>query len=616
MCGITGWIDWNYDLCQKEATLASMTKTLGNRGPDAAGIWLSHNAAFGHRRLTVVDPEGGAQPMLKEKGGYKYVITYNGELYNTPELRSELLSRGYCFKGHSDTEVLLISYLEWGPECVDRLNGIYAFGIWDEKHQSLFLVKDRVGVKPLFYSQTSSGLVFGSELKALLAHPEIKPEVNKEGLAEVFVVGPARTPGKGIFKNIFELKPGQCLMYNQDGLKLRHYWALTSKPHEDDLPTTIRTVRKLIHDSIERQLVADVPVCTFLSGGIDSSAITGIAARYFHERGLGKLNTYSVDFIDNNIHFKPNKFQPNSDTDWIPLVSDFFETEHHNIYFDTPEQIATLREGVLARDLPGMTDIDTSLYLFCKEIKKSATVALSGECADEIFGGYPWFLDQEALNANTFPWALKTQERAKVLSPELLVHISPEQYMADRYEEALAEVPRLKSDTAEEARMREMFYLNITRFMTTLLDRKDRMSMFTGLEVRVPFCDHRLLEYVWNVPWKMKFHNNIEKGLLREALSDLLPEKLLKRRKSPYPKTHNPSYLASVQKQFLEIISDSSSPLLPLVNVKYLRTLAKNESTDNRFGPTWFGQLMGLPQLFAYLIQVDIWLREYNVSIT
>ena len=615
MCGITGWIDWNYDLSQKEGTLAMMTETLENRGPDAEGIWLSKNAAFGHRRLTVVDPEGGAQPMLKEKGGYKYVITYNGELYNTPELRSELISRGYSFNSHSDTEVLLTCYLEWGPECVDHLNGIYAFGIWDEKHQSLFLVKDRVGVKPLFYSQTSSGLIFGSEIKALLAHPEIKAEVNNEGLAEIFVVGPARTPGKGIFKNICELKPGQCLMYNHDGLKKWNYWVLNSKPHEDDLPTTVQTVRQLVHDSIERQLVADVPVCTFLSGGLDSSAITGIAAKFFNERGLGKLNTYSVDFIDNNIHFKPNKFQPNSDTDWIPLVSEFFGTEHHNIYFDTPEQIATLREGVLARDLPGMTDIDTSLYLFCKEVKRSATVALSGECADEIFGGYPWFQDLEALNAKTFPWTLKNQERAKILSPELLAHISPGQYLADRYEEALAEVPRLNSDTPEEARMREIFYLNITRFMPTLLDRKDRMSMYTGLEVRVPFCDHRLLEYVWNVPWRMKFHNNIEKGLLREALSDLLPKKLLKRRKSPYPKTHNPSYIASIQKQFLEIINDSSSPLLHLVNVEYLSALAKNENSD-KFGPTWFGQLMGLPQLFAYLIQVDIWLREYKISIS
>ncbi|MEN6414198.1 MAG: asparagine synthase (glutamine-hydrolyzing) [Veillonellales bacterium] len=504
MCGIAGWIDWKLDLTKERQTLAAMVEKLSARGPDASGMYFAPHAALGHRRLSVVDPENGAQPMIRKRGQYSYAITYNGELYNTAELRQDLESRGYGFTTHCDTEILLTAYMEWGSDCVERFNGIFAFGIWDEFRQHLFLARDRIGVKPLFYARRGDGLIFGSELKALLANPAIKPEINAEGLAEVFMLGPARTPGHGVFRDVFELKPGHCAVYNENGLYITQYWKLNSKSHTDDFKTTVETVRNLLEDTVKRQLVADVPVCTLLSGGLDSSALTALTAYSYQKDGLGAVDTYSVDYLDNDRYFKASSFQPNADAPWVEKVAKHFGTCHHNVLLDTPELVQSLPNAAISRDLPGMADVDTSLYLFCREIKKGATVALSGECADEVFGGYPWFYRQDMLKSGTFPWAPHPEMRREWLSPEVNASIRSGEYVNERYQAALAEVPRLPGEDAHAARMREIFYLSLTRWMPTLLDRKDRMSMAFGLEVRVPYCDHRLVEYVWNVPWEMK----------------------------------------------------------------------------------------------------------------
>ncbi|MBB6217751.1 asparagine synthase (glutamine-hydrolyzing) [Anaerosolibacter carboniphilus] len=613
MCGITGWIDWNHDLTQKRNVLEEMTATLANRGPDAKGLWLSCHAALGHRRLSVVDPEGGAQPMIKERDGNTYVVIYNGELYNFVDLRNVLKSKGYHFQSNSDTEVLLVAYMEWGPQCVEYFNGIFAFGIWDDKNQTLFMARDRLGVKPLFYAETSDGIVFGSEIKSILENDRIKAEVDEAGLSEIFIMGPSRTPGHGVFKGIYEVRPGFCLLYDRSGAHLRRYWQFESKPHMDDMENTEKTIRELLIDAVERQLVADVPVCTFLSGGIDSSAISAIASEAYKRNGTGQLHTYSIDYTDNDRYFKANEFQPNSDGPWVKKVSEYLGTHHHYIYVDTQQLVDALDASLYVRDLPGMADIDSSLYLFCKEIKKDATVALSGECADEMFGGYPWFHDTEALKNNSFPWVRNFEERMKLLSPELYQRIQPKDYLDARYQETLKEVPHLPGEKPEDAARRTLFYMNMIWFMTTLLDRKDRMSMGTGLEVRVPFCDHRLMEYVWNIPWEMKNCDDREKGILRRALKGILPEDVIMRKKSPYPKTHNPSYLAAVRERLTTIIENPNSPLLQFVNKDKLNQLLS--ARDIGFNKPWFGQLMNGPQLFAYLIQVNTWFEKYKVSI-
>lgn len=613
MCGITGWIDWDTDLSVQAKTLDAMVATLAQRGPDASGTYITQHAALGHRRLSVVDLEGGRQPMIRYRGDDAYIITYNGELYNTDEIRQDLAAVGYSFRSHSDTEVLLTAFIEWGPACVDRLNGIFAFGIWDEARQSLFLARDRLGVKPLFYAERGQSIIFGSELKALLANPKVKPELEVEGLAEVLIIGPARTPGHGIFRGVNELKPGYYATYTRQGLAIRQYWALESHEHPDDFPTTIRTVRELLEDAAKRQLVSDVPLCTLLSGGLDSSTLSAFAASSYRQEGKEPLHTFSVDYVDNDLHFKATSFQPNADGPWIKRVSEYYGTIHHNIVIDNAELARTLVPATLSRDLPGMADVDTSLYLFCREIKKEATVALSGECADEIFGGYPWFRRPELINADTFPWSRMVDFRSEWLAPDIRARIKPQEYAAQRYSDALAEVPALPGEDAVAKRMREIFYLSLTRFMPTLLDRKDRMSMAFGLEVRVPFCDHRIVEYAWNVPWPMKNYQNREKGLLRHAVADVLPDDVVWRLKSPYPKTHNPAYLATVRDWALRILADPSSPLTALLDTKRIQEIAASADASSHL--PWFGQLMSGPQLFAYLVQMDTWLREYKVQI-
>lgn len=612
MCGIVGWVDWDADLTQQKPILEVMTERLAGRGPDASGVWLSPRAALGHRRLIVIDPKGGGQPMVRCLGGRTYVITYNGELYNTAELRRELEDRGHTFFGYSDTEVLLVSFIEWGPACVERLNGIFAFGIWDEANQTLFLARDHLGVKPLFYTQRGSAFLFASELKALLAHPAVRPEVDAEGLAEVFGLGPARTPGHGIFRHVAELKPGYWLLHSRNGLQCRRYWALESKPHEDDEETTAAKVRDLLRDAVQRQLVSDVPLCVLLSGGLDSSAVTALAAEALTRQGL-PVRTYSVDYRHNERYFRPSDFQPTADAHWVKLVTEFLKTQHHTVVLDTPELVAALGDALRARDLPGMADIDSSLYLFCREVKKGATVALVGEAADEVFGGYPWFRREDAFKANTFPWALTVSLRTRLLSPEVADRVRLEEYVADRYREALTEVPRLPGEDPRSARLREISYLSLTRFLPVLLDRMDRMSMAVGLEIRVPYCDYRLVDYAWNIPWEIKTCGRMVKGILRRALRGILPEEVLLRQKSPYPKTHNPAFLAAVRDALLKILDDPTSPLLPLINTRAVRDLASSGGENLKL--PWFGQLMTGPQLFAYLIQVDMWLREYRVSV-
>jgi asparagine synthase (glutamine-hydrolysing) len=613
MCGIVGWTDFSRNLSKEEDSLKAMADTLANRGPDACGFWFSEETAFGHRRLVVVDPEGGRQPMVRRKGDDLYVLIYNGELYNTEELRKELLLKGYFFEGWSDTEVLLNAYLEWGASCLQKLNGIYAFAVWDRKDRQLFLARDRIGVKPLFYCRKGTSFFFASEMKAILAHPEMEAKIGRVGLAEIFAMGPARTPGVGIFSGISELKPGYWMKVGPRGCETGQYWELNSHTHDEDFEKTSDRVRELVYDAIRRQLVSDVPLCTLLSGGLDSSAITAVAAEVCRNEKKDPIRTFSIDYIGNDRYFRASEFQPNPDAPWVAKVSEYLGTRHFSCMIDTPELAEAIFPAVSARDLPGMADVDSSLLLFSRWIKERATVGLSGECADEVFGGYPWFYRKKCGKEGAFPWSQRVSDRLKLLSPELLNAIRPEHYVRERYQEALEEVPHLRGEGPEDIRMRELFYLNLTRWMPTLLDRKDRMSMAAGLELRVPFCDHRIVEYVWNIPWEMKYFRKREKGLLRHALTGLLPEDVLWRKKSPYPKTHNPSYLEAICSMTLNLLDERTSPLIPLINQKAVRELAVTMKRETDI--PWFGQLMNAPQLLAYLLQIDFWMREYNISV-
>jgi asparagine synthase (glutamine-hydrolysing) len=613
MCGITGWVSYKQTLENEMKIVEKMAEALKLRGPDDTNVWVKRHVAFGHKRLVVVDPAGGKQPMTRRKGDQSYTICYNGELYNTEDIRKELLSRGYSFQSHSDTEVLLTAYIEWEEQCVEHLNGIFAFAVWDEKNEKLFIGRDRLGVKPLFYTEQNGGLIFGSELKAILAHPSVKAEIGLDGLSEVFGLGPSRSPGHGIFTGVNELRPAHALTYSRKGLKVWRYWNVESKLHTDNVEETAEKVRYLFTDAVTRQLVSDVPVCTFLSGGVDSSAITAIASDVFEKEGKGPLHTYSVDYEDNDKFFKANEFQPNSDQPWIQLMSDTFNTVHHRSVITTDQLVEHLTDAVLVRDLPGMADVDSSLLWFCKEVKQKFVVGLSGECADEIFGGYPWFHRQEDLASTAFPWMRSTELRANLLQSHWQQKLNLRQYVQDRYDETVKETPVLDGESPQEAQRRQLFYLNMIWFMTTLLDRKDRMSMGASLEVRVPFADHRLVEYVWNIPWDMKMYENREKGILRKALEGILPHDVLYRKKSPYPKTHNPNYTKAVKGWMEDILTDKSSALHHFFEADQLKEIVASEG--QAFKVPWFGQLMTGPQLLAHLAQIHVWFNKYGVNV-
>lgn len=610
MCGIAGWYDKNLNLKEAERVLNVMSATMVCRGPDDGGIYSEEHIALIHRRLAVIDVENGRQPMTKTVGNRVCTIVYNGELYNTAELRNELISFGYSFSTMSDTEVLLTAYMHWGEDCVNRLNGIFAFAVWDKRNRTVFMARDRIGVKPFFFYRYNSGLIFASEVKTLLKNPFVSPQVDEQGLSELFLIGPGRTLGQGIYKGVEELLPGEAAIFDGEKLFRHRYFTLTAHEHTSDTEESIKEVRELLIDSIERQLVSDVPLCCFLSGGLDSSIISYTAANYNKRNNLPPIDTYSIDYTDNDKYFQKSLFQPTPDSEFIGIMVDAIGSAHHSVTIDNYDLFKALTAAVDARDFPGMVDVDSSLLLFCGKIKEDFTVGLSGECADELFGGYPWYHNKEILFDDNFPWSRSLDVRRSILKDGFLP--KGEEYVRQRYLDTCQNTEKLPSDSRLEARMREMFSLNFHWFMQTLLDRKDRMSMYNGLEVRVPFCDYRIVDYAYNLPWSIKALGGREKGVVRAAFRGILPDSIIDRKKSPYPKTHNPLYFSLCVNKVREILEDSNSPLSEILDKEGVESIIEH---PEQIASPWYGQLMRAPQILAYIIQLDYWFRKNNVII-
>lgn len=603
MCAIAGLVFLPYE----EAVLHKMEKTMAHRGPDGKGITRGDGAVLLHSRLAIIDPDGGAQPMQLCCAGECYTIVYNGELYNTDEVRDALALLGHSFRGHSDTEVVLHAYAQWKNGCLEKLNGIFGFGVWEHSRKRLFLARDRMGVKPLFYKLHNGGLLFASELKTILAYPSVTAELDETGAAQILLLGPGRIPGSGVFSGILELEPGCCGYFADGKWQAWRYWQLRDREHTDSFEQTAQTVRYLVTDSIKRQMVSDVPMGAFLSGGLDSSLISAVCARE-----LGQpLDTFSVDYEDNDKYFIPGKFQPASDNRYIELMKEYLGSEHHWTVLSPKDLADTLEEATVARDLPGMADVDFSLLAFCKHIRQDVKMALSGECADEIFGGYPWYRDPEIRAQEGFPWAQNTALRASFLAAGLRQRIPADEFVMEHYKTTVRQSDILPENSPQDRRMKEMTNLNLRWFMQTLLDRKDRMSMHCGLEVRVPFCDYRIAEYLYAVPWEYKDYRGREKGLLRYAMEGYLPQEVLYRKKSPYPKTWDPRYEAIMRQKMGELLQQKDAPIFALVDRSALEKLLKEDHTW-----PWYGQLMKGPQTMAYFLQIDFWLRHYGVHFT
>ncbi|OLZ73568.1 asparagine synthase (glutamine-hydrolyzing) [Streptomyces sp. IMTB 2501] len=582
MCGITGWVSFDRDLTTEATTLHAMTETMACRGPDDRGTWTQGPAALGHRRLAIIDLPGGRQPMSLDTPEGTLAMVYSGEAYNFTELRRELEGRGHRFTTDSDTEVVLHGYLEWGDAVAERLNGMYAFAVWDGRRDKLVMIRDRMGIKPFYYYPTADGVLFGSEPKAILANPLARRRVTLDGLRELLVM--IKTPGHGIWDGMREVEPGTVVTVDRSGLSTRVYWRLETRAHTDDRDTTITTVRSLLDDIVRRQLVADVPRCTLLSGGLDSSAMTAIAARQLAAQGE-RVRSFAVDFVGQTDNFIADELRGTPDTPFVHDVAKLADTDHQDIVLD-PESLAdpAVRERVIrARDLPvGFGDMDASLLLLFRAIREKSTVALSGESADEVFGGYLQFFDEEARRADTFPWLVRFGrdfgDDSDVLRSDVTKSLDLEGYIADGYRTAVAGIDRLDGESDFEYRMRQISHLHLTRFVRILLDRKDRMSMAVGLEVRVPFCDHRLVEYVYNAPWALKSFDGREKSLLREAAADVLPRSVYDRVKSPYPSTQDPQYARALQGQVKDLLSRPSHRVFDLVDRDRLRTAAEREA--------------------------------------
>jgi asparagine synthase (glutamine-hydrolysing) len=615
LCGIAGFCNFNENYTWESPKwidiLNKMKDKIKHRGPDDNGLHLTEHAGLAHARLSIIDLANGKQPMSRKIGNKMFTIIYNGELYNTAELRADLSYKGWKFRTTSDTEVILLGIIEYGNEYVKKLNGIFAFAIWDEYNQTLSTFRDRLGIKPLFYTIVNNTLIFGSELKVLFEYPECKPIIDKQGLCEVFGIGPAKTYGSGVFKNCHEVLPGYYNVYNKDGLKTIKYWELISKPHTDSYEETIEKTSFLVRDSIKRQMISDIPICTFLSGGVDSSIVTAVCAGELAKRGE-QLNTFSFDFDGNDQFFKANSFQPSRDRPYVDMMVSHLKTNHTYLECDNLKLADYLYTSVDAKDLPGMADVDSSLLYFCSEVKKYNKVTLTGECADEIFGGYPWFHSKESFETHTFPWSRNVEPRKQLLKDNLLNELDLEQYILSTYEKSVKETPKLEGESELESRRREIAYLNVKWFMVTLLDRMDRTSMYSGLEARVPLADHRILEYVWNVPWDIKCKDGVVKHLLRESAKGLLPEEVLNRKKSPYPKTYNPLYEKLLADRLMAVLEDPSSPINALVDINKVKNFI---NTPYDYGKPWFGQLMAGPQMLAYMLQVNYWLNKYKIEI-
>ncbi|GAB3418145.1 asparagine synthetase B family protein [Flindersiella endophytica] len=577
MCGITGWVSYQRDLASpsERATLEAMTGTMALRGPDASGVWTDRHAGLGHRRLAVIDLAGGAQPMTAEAeagDGRPVTLVYSGEAYNYRELRAELRRRGHAFRTESDTEVVLRGYLEWGEAVAERLNGMYAFAIWDSRTETLVLVRDRLGIKPLYYYPTDDGVLFGSEPKAILANPLADPVVDLSGLRELCTM--VVTPGHGVWAGMHQVKAGTVLSVSRSGRREQTYWRLETRQHTDDRDTTVANVRALLDDIVRRQLVADVPRCTLLSGGLDSSVMTALAARELAGQGE-KVRSFSVDFAGQVDNFTADELRGTPDAPYAHEVAELAGCEHSDIVLDS----ATLadpaaREAVVrSRDLPCYGEVDVSLFLLFKAIRDRSTVALSGESADEVFAGYSFMHDAEVQQAATFPWLAglggmlpKLLGDPAMFQGDLAARLDLPSYVADSYATAVGELEEVAGEDEDAWRKRKMCYLEITRMLPALLERKDRLSMAVGLEVRVPYCDHRLVEYVYNTPWSLKTFDQREKSLLRHAARDVLPQSVVERVKSHYPSTQDSAYDVALRAQVRDLLSSPDHRVFELVD--------------------------------------------------
>lgn len=538
-------------------------------------------------------------------------LAFDGGIYNFEELKRELTGRGIPIVKGDVPELCLKGYQEYGEDFFKKINGTFALALWDGKERKAILCRDKIGVKPLYYTRLKNKIFFGSTIQDVLENSGIEAVVTTEGLCEIFALGPAKSRTADIFQGISEVLPAQYVVFQEGKLQKRIYWKLESFAHKDSFPETVEKTAWLLKDAVKRQMQADTPVSTFLSGGIDSSLVTAICAKELKKQGQ-QLDTFSFDFEGNRKYFKANAFQPSQDRPWVEKMVQYADTKHRYLECDNDDLVAYLYKAVDAADLPCMADVEGSMLYFCEQTAKERKVVLTGEGADEIFGGYPWFYKEESFAMRAFPWSFDMKPRQTLLADTWIERLPMEEYAREAYEKTIEDTPALEGETGREKRRREISYLNLKWFMATLLDRMDRTSRACGLDARVPFADERIVQYLWNVPWDMKYRNHTVKGLLRFAGEGLLPKDVLWRKKSPYPKTYNPFYEKLLGEELKGVLARPDAPVKQFLDEKKVKRFL---SSPSDYGKPWYGQLMAGPQMLAYMLQVNYWLEKYKIKI-
>lgn len=590
MCGICGfnWTD--------EALVKTMTDSMGHRGPDQDGLYCAEEVSLGHRRLSIIDlSEQGRQPMFNEDS--TVCLICNGEIYNYLQLKDELISKGHVFRGNSDSEVILHSYEEYGVECVQKLRGMFAFAIYDKNNKKLFLARDRIGIKPLYYYHNNGKFLFGSEIKAILQAPQVNREVNLQALYDYlgfeFVPAP-----QTMFKNIFKLPAGHILEVQNGAVKITQYWDLKMGGNSSlSFNEAVEIQKDLLEDAVKSHLMSDVPLGVFLSGGLDSSSIVALMRKNIS----GSLKTFTIGYEDKSF----------SELDYAAIVAQHCDTDHTVLMLDDirPEYV---EKTLYHLDEP-MTDLSTvPLYLLCKQAREHVTVCLSGEGADESYAGYDRFKAAKiAKYFNIIPPSIRKNIIGKAVAslpdqpqkkgainmlkrfveganlPEDGGHLRWQYFTSEEVTDRLFSSDFFASIEADPFRLireyasrcanadsvNKQIYLDMRYMMTdSVLMKVDKMSMASALEIRVPLLDHVLVEFIASLPGKWKLNGLTTKYIFRSALEELLPEKIVHRGKQGYslPVKH---LLRGDLKQYMITLLKESSLLKEHVDQTYIDTL-------------------------------------------
>ena len=595
MCGIVYKSNFYSPTVYDDFILAC--EQINHRGPDDFGYLFTKSHSFGHKRLAIINPAYGKQPMSLLNNH----LIYNGELYNYDELINYLDSP---LEFKSDTLLLLKLLSIYDTKILDNLNGIFSF-VYTKNDEEILAVRDMFGVKPLYYTIYNNDIFIASEIKSILKYTK-EAIINKDGICELLGMGPSHSKGKTIYKGIYELPPGHYLRYSKKGLEIVEYYKLPVYKYKKTYKETVNDIHDLLSKAINNQMISDVGISSFLSGGLDSSIISTVVA----SKKIN-LDTYTIDYEDNKECFKANDFEISRDLDYAKIVSEDINSKLHIAIIDNKTLISNLEKAVILRDAPGMTDIDSSMIYLADRIKKDNKVSLSGECADELFAGYSWYYKKEK-EKKTFPWIRNIEYRESLLNDKWKSKINLKEYVENEYNNAVNDAPKLEGESQLDEKHRVLTYLNIKYFMTNLLDRKDRMTMGSSIEVRVPFCDKNLVEALYNIPFKYKYRYKKEKKLLRDAFKNEMSDKIINRKKSPYPKSRSNYYDNEVRRILKEALEDKDSILYELFDIDKINELIESEE---ELKTPWYGQLMRKTALMAYLYQIHYWYKKYNIRI-